>query len=484
MSSKQLDVVLVVLVIQEKINMLTTQPSNVIDPSIFRAYDIRGIVDKTITEDAVYLIGRALGSLVIEQGDKRIVVARDGRLSGPRLSMALAQGLKSTGCDVFDLGIVPTPLLYFATFVAGIPSGVMLTGSHNPAEYNGLKMVINGKTLTEESIKELSQRINEGRFCDGAGQMHEIDIVEDYLERVVQDAKLARPLKIVVDCGNGVPGKIAPELFRRMGCDVHELFCEVDGNFPNHHPDPSQPENLQDLVRAVQEIKADVGLAFDGDGDRLGVVTGQGKIIWPDRQLMLFAKAVLADNPGAKIIYDVKCTSHLAKLISDLGGEPIMWKTGHSLIKSKLAETQAALAGEMSGHIFFKDRWYGFDDAIYSGARLLQILAAQENSSDAVFNEIPDSVNTPELKIYVSESEKFALMNDIISRAAFDDGQMNTIDGLRVNFKDGWGLVRPSNTTPCLVLRFEAENESALTKIQNIFREFLLGVKPDLVLPF
>lgn len=464
--------------------MLTTQPSNVIDPSIFRAYDIRGIVDKTITEDAVYLIGRALGSLVIEQGDKRIVVARDGRLSGPRLSMALAQGLKSTGCDVFDLGIVPTPLLYFATFVAGIPSGVMLTGSHNPAEYNGLKMVINGKTLTEESIKELSQRINEGRFCDGAGQMHEIDIVEDYLERVVQDAKLARPLKIVVDCGNGVPGKIAPELFRRMGCDVHELFCEVDGNFPNHHPDPSQPENLQDLVRAVQEIKADVGLAFDGDGDRLGVVTGQGKIIWPDRQLMLFAKAVLADNPGAKIIYDVKCTSHLAKLISDLGGEPIMWKTGHSLIKSKLAETQAALAGEMSGHIFFKDRWYGFDDAIYSGARLLQILAAQENSSDAVFNEIPDSVNTPELKIYVSESEKFALMNDIISRAAFDDGQMNTIDGLRVNFKDGWGLVRPSNTTPCLVLRFEAENESALTKIQNIFREFLLGVKPDLVLPF
>lgn len=484
MNSKQLVVVLVVLVILEKINMFNSQLETTLDPSIFRAYDIRGIVDKTITEEGVYLIGRALGTMVMEEGDKRIAVARDGRLSGPRLSKALIEGLLSTGCDVFDLDVVPTPLLYYATFVTGTNSGVMLTGSHNPAEYNGLKMVVNGKTLTEESIKKLAERIHAKQFCDGSGEIHSVEIIERYFDRVRLDARLARPLKVVVDCGNGVPGKIVPELYRRMGCDVHELFCEVDGNFPNHHPDPSQPENLQDLIRVVKETQADVGLAFDGDGDRLGVVTAQGKIIWPDRQLMLFAKAVLADHPGAKIIYDVKCTSHLAKLISELGGEPIMWKTGHSLIKSKLAETQAALAGEMSGHIFFKDRWYGFDDAIYSGARLLQILAAQDDSSDAVFNSIPDSVNTPELKIYVSDDEKFALMNDIISRAKFDDGQMNTIDGLRVNFQDGWGLVRPSNTTPCLVLRFEAENESALTKIQNMFREFLLGVRPDLVLPF
>lgn len=458
--------------------------TNNIDTSIFRAYDIRGIVGKSLNEDVIYTLGRALGSLCLEKGDKSIVVGRDGRLSGPLLYTALCNGILSTGCNVIAIGMVPTPLLYYATFVLNTKSGVMLTGSHNPAEYNGLKMVISGQTLSEQNIKNLYDRAVKQEFLQGKGELDEINIIERYMDQVVHSVKLARPLKIVVDCGNGVPAVVAPELFRRLGCVVQELFCEVDGHFPNHHPDPSQTENLQDLIRAVRENNADVGLAFDGDGDRLGVVTAQGKIIWPDRQLMLFAKSILAKKPGAKIIYDVKCTSHLGKLIADLGGEPIMWKTGHSLIKSKLAETQAELAGEMSGHIFIKDRWYGFDDAIYAGARLLEILSAQADDCDAVFATIPDSVNTPELKIYVDEAEKFLLMEKLITAAKFDEAQLMTIDGLRVNFAQGWGLVRPSNTTPCLVLRFEAENQSVLEHIQNLFREFLLGVKPDLVLPF
>jgi phosphomannomutase/phosphoglucomutase len=460
-----------------------TNKSN-IDPSIFRAYDIRGVVGQSLNEDVIYTMGRVLGTLTLEKGDKLMVVGRDGRLSGPVLYDALCKGILSTGCDVIAIGMVPTPLLYYSTFVMETHSGVMLTGSHNPAEYNGLKMVIKGQTLSDQDIKNLYQRAINQQFAQGQGELRELEVIERYLNHVAHDVKLARPLKVVVDCGNGVAGAIVPQLFRRLGCDVHELFCDVDGNFPNHHPDPSQPENLQDLIRIVKEKNADVGLAFDGDGDRLGVVTGQGKIIWPDRQLMLFAKSILAKKPGAKIIYDVKCTNHLHVLVEALGGEPIMWKTGHSLIKAKLAETQALLAGEMSGHIFIKDRWYGFDDAIYAGARLLEILAEQQDSCDAVFNAIPDSVNTPELKIYVDEAEKFSLMEKIIAQAKFDEAQLMTIDGLRVNFAKGWGLVRPSNTTPCLVLRFEAENESVLASIQELFREFLLGVKSDLVLPF
>jgi phosphomannomutase/phosphoglucomutase len=460
-----------------------TNKSN-IDPSIFRAYDIRGIVGQSLNEDVIFTMGRVLGTLTLEKGDKLMVVGRDGRLSGPVLYDALCKGILSTGCDVIAIGMVPTPLLYYSTFVMETHSGVMLTGSHNPAEYNGLKMVIKGQTLSDQDIKNLYQRAIDQQFAQGQGELRELEVIERYLNHVAHDVKLARPLKVVVDCGNGVAGAIVPQLFRRLGCDVHELFCDVDGNFPNHHPDPSQPENLQDLIRVVKEQNADVGLAFDGDGDRLGVVTAQGKIIWPDRQLMLFAKSILAKKPGAKIIYDVKCTNHLHTLVEALGGVPIMWKTGHSLIKAKLAETQALLAGEMSGHIFIKDRWYGFDDAIYAGARLLEILAEQQDSCDAVFNAIPDSVNTPELKIYVDEAEKFSLMEKIIAEAKFEEAQLMTIDGLRVNFAKGWGLVRPSNTTPCLVLRFEAENESVLASIQELFREFLLGVKSDLVLPF
>ncbi len=455
-----------------------------INPSIFRAYDIRGIVGEGLTEKTVYLVGQAIGSTALEHGEKRIALGRDGRISGPALSRALCAGLLASGCDVIDIGIVPTPLLYYATKMMDTRSGVMLTGSHNPAEYNGLKMMIAGKTLAEDDIQQLYQRIIKNNLLTGSAEVCELGIIERYMARVKQDVHLSRPLKIVVDCGNGVAGGVAPNLFRELGCEVIELFCDIDGRFPNHHPDPSQTENLSDLIRVVRETQADIGLAFDGDGDRLGVVTTSGAVIWPDRQLMLFAKSILAHHPGAKIIYDVKCTYHLPKIIHQYGGVPIMWKTGHSLIKSKLAETQAALAGEMSGHIFFKDRWYGFDDAIYAGARLLEILAQSVGNSDDLFCDIPNSVNTPELKIYVDEAEKFSLMEKIIDSINFGSAEIVTIDGLRVNFADGWGLVRPSNTTPCLVLRFEAENESVLAQIQTLFRDFLLKVKPDLVLPF
>jgi phosphomannomutase/phosphoglucomutase len=453
--------------------------------SIFRAYDIRGVVGDTLTADSVYAIGRAIGSLAIDAGEKNIAVGRDGRLSGPVLVAALCDGVLSTGCNVIQLGVVPTPVLYYATHELDTRSGVMLTGSHNPPEYNGLKIVMNGATLAEDGIQDLYRRIVDNRLCDGSGTLTEVSLLDRYMKRITSTVKLSRPLKIVVDCGNGVPGVVVPELYRQMGCDVHEIFCEVDGNFPNHHPDPSQPENLQDLVQKVRELDADLGLAFDGDGDRLGVVTRKGDIIWPDRQLMLFAKSILAKNPGAKIIYDVKCSSNLATVVSEHGGEPIMWKTGHSLIKAKLAETQALLAGEMSGHIFIKDRWYGFDDAVYAGARLLEILAAEELDIDALFAGIPDSVNTPELKIKVSEEAKFLIMEKLIASADFQTAeQVMTIDGLRVNFSDGWGLVRPSNTTPCLVLRFEADSESVMVRIQNLFRQFILAVEPSLELPF
>jgi phosphomannomutase/phosphoglucomutase len=456
-----------------------------ITPTIFRTYDIRGIVGKTLREEDVYLIGKAIGSLVRDRGDHQIAVGRDGRISGPVLVNALCDGILSTGCDVIDIGVVPTPVLYYAAQVLEQHSGVMLTGSHNPSDYNGLKTVIQGVTLSEEDIQGLYQRIVARRFHEGAGVMTRVNMVERYISEIAANINMVRPLSIVVDAGNGVTGNIAPALFRALGCEVHELFCEIDGRFPNHHPDPSQPENLQDLIQAVREKQADIGLAFDGDGDRLGVVTSQGDIIWSDRLLMLFARALLAEQSQAKIIFDVKCTYHLAGLIRTHGGEPIMWKTGHSLIKAKMAEIQAHLAGEMSGHFFFKDRWYGFDDALYAGARLLEIIAHQELDSHELFASIPDSVNTPELKVLVEEEEKFAVMRQLIDNAAFKDKHdVTTIDGLRVNFDQGWGLVRPSNTTPYLILRFEAVNEVILKNIQAVFREWMLSVKPDLVLPF
>lgn len=457
----------------------------ILDPTIFRTYDIRGVAGKTLNDDDVFVIGKALGATIQEYGEKQLVMARDGRLSSPVLSKALIEGLVSSGCDVINLGMQATPLLYFALKHFAVTSGVMLTGSHNPADYNGIKAVIAGKSMSAQQIQELYQRILERRFVNGRGTIHEEEIIPAYLAAIQKDIKLKRPLRIIVDCGNGAASSIASLVYKTIGCEVQELYCQVDGRFPNHHPDPSQIENLQDLIATVKENQADLGLAFDGDGDRLGVVTNHGKVICADRLLMLFAQDLLQKNPQAKIVFDVKCSMHLATLIKKLGGEPLMWKTGHSLIKTKVAETNALLAGEMSGHLFFKDRWNGFDDAIYAGARLLEILANSADDCEQLFADIPDSINTPELKIAVNDNEKFTLMDELRSKANFSEAQeVLDIDGLRVNFKEGWGLVRPSNTTPYLIVRFEANNEIVLKKIQNLFRDWILTVRPDLVLPF
>jgi phosphomannomutase/phosphoglucomutase len=459
--------------------------TSLVNPSIFRAYDIRGIVGETLTDEVAYLIGKAVGTRALELNEQSIALGRDGRLSGVHLQLALSKGIMSTGCHVVDLGVIPTPLLYYATHHLASRSGIVLTGSHNPPQYNGLKIMLAGKTLAEAEIQDLYLRIIGNVFVTGLGSQTEVDVITQYTQEVLKSVTLKKPLKIVVDCGNGVAGCVAPALFRAMGCEVHELFCEVDGTFPNHHPDPGQVENLQDLILAVKNTQADIGLAFDGDGDRLGVVTSTGEIIWPDRLLMLFAKCILQKAPGATIIYDVKCTNNLEAVITQFGGVPLMWKTGHSLIKSKLAESDAILAGEMSGHIFIKDDWYGFDDAIYAGARLLHMLSESSQTSDALFEQFPKSINTPELKIYVDEEIKFNLMDRLIANANFADASnINTLDGIRVNFESGWGLVRPSNTTPCLVLRFEAQTLETLVNIQTQFRTFLLTTEPTLDLPF
>lgn len=458
----------------------------VIPASIFRAYDIRGIVGEALTPDVVYAIGLAIGSESIARGQKTVIAARDGRLSGPLLLNALCEGLLDSGCDVIDIGECPTPVLYFAINTLAANSGVVLTGSHNPADYNGIKMVVAGETLAEQDIQQLYQRILERNLHRGPrGQLEEYDdILDDYINYITQELRLARPLKVVVDCGNGVAGYVAPELFRALGCEVIELFCEVDGRFPNHHPDPSQQENLQDLIAAVSEHNADIGFAFDGDADRIGLVTDKGEVIWPDRQLILFAQDVLKRQAGATIIYDVKCTRYLKPAIEAAGGKPLMWKTGHSLIKGKMKETGAALAGEMSGHIFFKERWFGFDDGIYAAARMLEILAAQAHKASTIFQAIPDSINTPELKLAVNDEYKFALMQQIQQQASFPGAEVNTIDGLRVDYPHGWGLIRPSNTTPYLVLRFEAEDAAGLAQIQNAFKQQLQNIDPSLQLPF
>lgn len=455
-----------------------------IDPSIFKAYDIRGIVDKTLTAEAAYLLGRALGTEAGALGEQHIYVARDGRLSGPALVEALSRGLRDTGRDVTDLGMVPTPVLYFAAYALGSGSGIMVTGSHNPPEYNGFKMVLGGTTLSGQDIQALRQRIDAADFSSGAGKLDSLDVVDQYIERISSDIHLGRPLKVIVDCGNGVAGVAAPQLLRALGCEVSELYCDVDGNFPNHHPDPSKPENLLDLKQAVVNEQADIGLAFDGDGDRLGVVTPAGKVIWADRQMMLYARDVLSRNPDAEIIYDIKCTTNLAKIIEQAGGKPLMWKTGHSLVKAKLKETGALLAGEMSGHIFFKERWYGFDDGLYTAARLLEILSNDNRPVDEVFDELPDNINTPELNMQTAEGENHPLVEKLVASANFPGAVITTIDGLRVDFEDGFGLVRASNTTPCLVFRFEAESETALDRIQNDFRNLVLSLAPDAEMPF
>jgi phosphomannomutase/phosphoglucomutase len=457
---------------------------NHIPPEIFKAYDIRGIVGRTLTGPVVEQIGQAIGSEARGRGRSVIVIGRDGRHSGPELSAALAAGLRKSGVDVIDVGQVATPLLYFAAHHLDTQSGVMVTGSHNPPDYNGLKVVLAGDTLAGAAIQGLRTRIEQGQLARGAGTLRTQSVREDYLRRIVSDIKLARPMRLVVDCGNGVAGATAPELYRRLGCEVAELFCEVDGSFPNHHPDPSRPENLADVQRALAQGKGELGLAFDGDGDRLGVVTRSGRIIYPDRQLMLFAADVLKRNPGAEVIFDVKSTRHLFQWIRKHGGRPVMWKTGHSFIKQKLKETGAPLAGEMSGHIFFKDRWYGFDDALYAGARLLEILS-RERDPGAVLEALPDAVSTPELHLKLAEGENYTLMEKLKAQARFDGArELITIDGLRVEYADGFGLARPSNTTPVIVLRFEADDEAALKRIQDDFRRALVAVKPGAALPF
>ena len=451
---------------------------------IFRAYDIRGIAGSVLSAAVVREIGRALGSLGRARGAPEFAVGRDGRLSSPELGGALMDGLNAAGAGVIELGVVPTPVTYFAAHHLGCRSAVMVTGSHNPGEYNGLKMVVAGDTLTGAEIQGLRRAVDSARFESGAGTRRREDVLDAYVARIAGDVKLARPFRVAIDCGNGVAGLVAPRLFRKLGCQVIELFSEVDGNFPNHHPDPSRPENVRDLVSSLEKNDSEIGLAFDGDGDRLGVVTKSGKLIFPDRQLMLYAKDVLARNPGAEIIYDVKCTRLLAPWIERHGGRPVTWKTGHSLIKAKLKESGAPLAGEMSGHIFFKERWYGFDDALYCGARLLEILAREKDPS-AILENLPDAPSTPELNWKLAEGEPHAIIERLQESAPFDGAaRVLTIDGVRAEYADGFGLARASNTTPVIVLRFEGDTPQALTRIQDIFRKALQPLKPDSPLPF
>jgi phosphomannomutase/phosphoglucomutase len=451
---------------------------------IFKAYDIRGIVGKTLTDEIVEQIGHAIGSEAVARKQHSIAIGRDGRLSGPGFAKALARGIQKSGINVIDVGMVATPMTYFAAFRLNTDCAVMITGSHNPPDYNGLKMVLAGETLSGETIQSLRTRIETGDLAHGSGSYSQYDIAPEYIARIISDIKLAKPLNITVDCGNGVAGDFAAKLYRGIGCTVTELFCEVDGNFPNHHPDPSDPHNLEDLIAALRGNDSQLGLAFDGDGDRLGVVTKDGKIIYPDRQLMLFAADVLSRNAGAEIIFDVKSTRNLFTWIRAHGGKPTLWKTGHSLVKAKMKETGALLAGEMSGHVFFKERWYGFDDGLYSGARLLEILS-KVSDPNATLNDLPDAVSTPELHIHVQEGENHSLIARLKQEARFDGAKdIITIDGLRVEYADGFGLMRPSNTTPVIVLRFEADTDAALLRIQDDFRRVLLTAKPELKLPF
>lgn len=457
-----------------------------IDRSIFRAYDIRGVVGTTLDRSVAELIGHSVGSLMQEQNLRDIVVGRDGRLSGPEMIEGLVAGLRKAGVNVIDIGMVPTPVIYFGAYHLRTGCCISVTGSHNPPDYNGFKIVVGGETLSGDAITDLHARVAEGRLhvATTPGNFSECDISADYVQRIASDVQLGRRLKVVVDAGNGVAGEIGPRVLEAIGAEVEELFCEIDGTFPNHHPDPSEPHNLQDLIRMVQRLDADLGIAFDGDGDRLGVVTRDGENIYADRLLMLFAADVLERNPGAMIVYDVKCTGRLSSHILRHGGSPLMWKTGHSLIKAKMRETGAELAGEMSGHFFFAERWYGFDDGIYAAARLLEILATAPELPDDVLHALPKGVSTPEIKVDAPGGDPHAFVERFREGAFFEGGRQSTIDGLRVDWPDGWGLVRASNTTPVLVLRFDADNEAALARIQAVFRERLLQQKPDLVLPF
>ena len=455
-----------------------------ISEEIFRAYDIRGIVDTVLTSETVTRIGQAFASEARAQGQKTVVIGRDGRLSSPDLASALSDGLRAGGCDVTDIGMVPAPVLYYATHKLETGTGIMVTGSHNPPQYNGLKMLIAGNTFFGDDIKSLYRRIVDGDLDSGNGNYQRQEVIPDYIDTITSDIRLARRLDVAIDCGNGVAGVLAVELFRKLGCEVTPLYCDVDGTFPNHHPDPSKPENLDEIRRTIKQNGLDLGLAFDGDGDRVGIIDDRQNIIWADRQMMLYAADVLERKPGARIIFDIKSSTHLEKFIEAHGGKPLMWKTGHSFIKAKMKETGAELAGEMSGHIFFRERWFGFDDGLYSAARMLEILSKHERPASEVFAELPDSVNTPELQILFDEGEHYRFMEKFKQHADFDGADIITIDGMRVNFPQGWGLIRPSNTTPCLVLRFEADSEAALDEIKTKFRQEIMKLDDRLELPF
>ena len=451
---------------------------------IFRSYDIRGVVGRTLTPDIVFQIGKSLGTIAQERKAPTFAVGRDGRLSGPELAGALIDGMLAAGADAIDIGMAPTPVAYFAAHHLGCGSCVAVTGSHNPPDYNGLKVVIGGDTLYGDDIQEIRKRIESGRLASGQGKRSGANVLDAYVERIAGDVKLSRPFRIAVDCGNGVAGMLAPRLFRGLGCEVTELYCEVDGTFPNHHPDPSQPENLADLTDRLKAGKAELGFAFDGDGDRLGLVAKDGEVIFPDRQLMLFARDVLGRNPGAQIIYDVKSTRLLAPWIERYGGKPVIWKTGHSLIKAKLKESGALLAGEMSGHTFFKERWYGFDDALYAGARLLEVLSKESDANQAL-KSLPSAPSTPELHWALEEGEPHALVARLQASKPFPGAErVLTLDGVRVEYADGFGLARASNTTPVIVLRFEADTAAALERIKQAFRSALQPLKPNAPLPY
>ena len=455
-----------------------------VEPTIFRAYDIRGIVGSQIDEHVFYTIAKAIAYRLHVLGRAKIILARDGRLTSPSLANAVCAGLLDSGIDVLDLGAVPTPLMYYATHVTDIDSGLMITGSHNPAEYNGIKIVLAGTTLAQDEIQNLYDLIQSKTCQYGQGKYQSSEILPHYCERILSDIHLQRRLKVVVDCGNGIGSVIAPTLLRQLGCDVIELYCEVDGRFPNHHPDPTVEANLKDLKEAVITHQADLGLAFDGDADRLGVVSNHGTLIWPDRLLMFYAPYILRMNPKSTIVYDVKCSRNLTQVIELAGGKAKMCPTGHSLVKRVMKEEQAVLAGEMSGHIFFKERWYGFDDALYSACRLLEILAQSVQSMEEQFIQVPNSVTTPEIKIPIFEEKKFDFMKEFAQRAKFSNAELIHIDGVRVEFEYGWGLLRASNTTPCLIARFEAENLQQLQEIQSLFRNQLRGLDENLPIPF
>ena len=448
--------------------------------TIFRAYDIRGIVNQTLTTEVIRKIGQAIGSEAKELGEQTLVVGADGRISSPTVMDTLINGILTTGTNVHSIGAVPTPLVYFATNTLETQSGIAVTGSHNPADYNGFKIVLKGRTLVSEDIQKLYKRVLNEDFRSGEGQLTESDIRDDYIDAIADDVIVAQPLKVVIDCGNGIAGDIAPDLLSALGCEVLPLYCEVDGSFPNHHPDPTIPANLEDLIITIRSNDADLGIALDGDGDRIVAITGDGEIVWPDQLLMLFAKDVVSRSPGSDVVYDVKCTRHLNSVISGFGGRPIICRSGHSYLKEKIQETGAVLGGELSGHVCFNERWYGFDDGLYAAARLLEIVGAQPKSLKHLMSEFPVSVSTPEIQMFVSEAEKFDIIKNFNQLADFEGGTLNNIDGTRVDFSDGWGLIRASNTNPCLTLRFEANDAKSLERIKNDFRQKLKLVDESL----